>query len=161
MLTLEPFRFSLFVAGWPRTKGSMKCLGARTKGGKHILVEEVTMSKPWRTHVQNDIVREVRRLLPDVRVLPYEGPVLVDAVFQYQRPASGMSVTLPYPTLSAGTYANGDEDKLRRNILDSLQGCGLIGNDCMVVGHSLAGVTKKWAPEGQDSGVQILVQEAP
>lgn len=160
MITLEPFKFSLWVAGWPRTKGSMKCLGARSPGGKHILVEQVTLSKPWRTHVQNEIVREVRRSVVG-KWTAYEGAVLVDAVFYYERPATGVGVKLPYPTIAAGENANGDEDKLRRNILDSLQGCGLIGNDCMVVGHSLAGVTKRWAIPGGGSGVQIIVQEAP
>jgi hypothetical protein len=161
VITLEPFKFALWVAGWPRTKGSMKCLGARTRGGKHILVEEVTLSKPWRTHVQNCIVRHVRAELPGQTWSVYEGAVLVDAVFHYERPATGIGVDLPYPTIPSGANANGDEDKLRRNILDSLQGCGLIKNDCMVVGHSMAGVTKKWAPEGGASGVQIIVQEAP
>lgn len=134
---------SLFVPGRPRTKGSMKCLGGRS----HNMVEQVTESKPWRDKIQRAIVREVRQRLaaegPLLDVpLPYTGAVIVSAAFSYERPATGVGVDLPYPTIEAGVNANGDVDKLFRNLLDALQGSGLIKNDAQVV-QGLP--SKRWA----------------
>jgi len=154
VITLEPeLRLSLFVQGRPRTKGSMKCLGARTKGGKHVLVEDHATSKPWRLRMTNEIVREVQRagLAPGWQ--SYSGALHVIADFRYERLGPSAQL-LAYPTVNAGIYANGDIDKLLRNLLDAMQGSGLVTDDCQVVKLESS---KRWAAEDMPAGVQIDV----
>jgi hypothetical protein len=157
MLTLDPFKFTCWVSGRPATKGSMKCLGARTKGGRHVLVEDHATSKPWRTRMTNEIVRDVRRAGLPGAWKPYVGALLVHAAFYYDQPATGVGASLPWPTIEAGCNANGDLDKLLRNLLDSLQGSGLIKNDSQVVQISSS---KRWATDG-GAGVMFLVDGDP
>lgn len=154
MLTLDPFKFSLWIAGRPATKGSMKCLGARTKGGKHILVEDHATAAPWRARMTNSIVREVRSTSPASRKwVPYVGGLRVTAHFRYER-TGATAAGLLWPVVEAGVNANGDLDKLLRNLLDSLQGSGLIKNDAHVVEIVSS---KEWAGEA-GAGVHITVE---
>jgi len=154
MLVLEPeLKLSLWVEGRPRTKGSMKCLGARVNGKKHTMVEDHATSKPWRIRMTNEIVREVRRAGVKNWV-PYSGGLAVRADFRYERlgPSAQLS---PWPIINGGIYANGDLDKLLRNLLDALQGSGLIKDDCLVVRLSS---TKQWSAPGMPPGVQFSVE---
>ena len=146
----------LFVPGHPRSKGSMKCIGARGKA-KHVLQEQVTLSKPWRERMQRAIVQEVRRGGAGVgaAALPWTGPVRVRIGFYFDRPETGVGVSMPFPVIDAGVNAVGDLDKLTRNVLDALQGSGLIKNDCLVVGIV---AEKRWVPNGLGPGVQITVE---
>jgi len=155
MIELKPdFKLSLFVQGRPRTKGSLKCLGARTKGGKHVLVESHELSKPWRMRMTNEIVREVKHagLAPGWK--PYAGALSVEATFYFEQ-IGVTSKCSRFPTVNSGENANGDVDKLERNLLDSLQGSGLIADDCNVVELRSS---KRWAAKGMPAGVQILVR---
>lgn len=155
MLELEPFRFSLSVAGRPATKGSMKCLGARTKGGRHILVEDHATAAPWRARMTNSIVRDVRSALAAPWV-PFSGGLSVTADFRYDRTGPTAQLLL-WPMVEGGENANGDLDKLLRNLLDSLQGSGLIKNDAHVVDiHS----KKRWSTAARPAGVHFIVKEA-
>lgn len=159
MINLETgLILSLYVQGRPRTKGSMKCIGKRGKN-PHQLIEDHPHSAPWRKLVQRQIVRHVRAETLGAKWEPFSGPVLVDTIFYFERLGPSAQL-LAYPTVNAGENANGDEDKLRRNILDALEASGLISNDCMVVGHCTAGVTKRWAPKNLPPGVQITVRAA-
>jgi hypothetical protein len=150
----DGLKLSLWVQGHPRTKGSLKCMGKRGKI-KHLLVEDHPLSAPWRTRMNNAIVREVRAAYPG-RWTPYAGPVLVDAVFYFER-IGPTALVSPWPTINSGVNANGDEDKLRRNVLDALEGSGLISDDCNVIGNVTAGPRKRWAAPGLPAGVQIEV----
>lgn len=154
MFQLDPFKLSLWVQGRPATKGSMKCLGARTKGGKHILVESHGTAQPWRTRMTNSIVREVKAS-PEIDGgwRPYVGGMRVTAHFRYERNGPTAQL-LSWPMVEAGENANGDLDKLLRNLLDSLQGSGLIKNDAHVVEIVSS---KEWAG-GAGAGVHITVE---
>lgn len=143
----------LWVPGRPRSKGSMKCLG----GKSHNMVEQVSESKPWRQKMQRAIVREisVRMSRPGHDAAawrPIEAPLSVRLVFVYERPKTGMGTSLPYPTLAAGANAAGDIDKLSRNVLDALQGAGLIKDDAQVVELR---ARKGW---GERAGVLMQVE---
>lgn len=151
MISLDPFVISLFVAGRPATKGSMKCLGARTKGGRHVLVEDHATAAPWRARMTNEIVREVRAAGFTSGWKPYSGGMRVTAHFRYQQ-TGATAADLHWPMVEAGVNANGDLDKLLRNLLDSLQGSGLIKNDAHVVEIVSS---KSWAT---DAGVWFMVE---
>lgn len=146
---------ALWVPGRSRTKGSLKPVGR--PGGRVRLIEDHPHSKPWRETVQRALVREVRDRYGQPWT-PLAVPVLVDAVFHFER-LGPTAQTMPYPCVNAGIYANGDEDKLRRNVLDALEGAGVLADDCWVVGSVTAGPRKVWASE-HGPGVQITVQEA-
>lgn len=143
---------ALWVPGRPRTKGSLKHVG------RGRIVEDHRHSKPWREAIQRACVAEVRRRCGDWWQ-PVARPVLVDAVFHFER-LGALAQTMPYPCVNAGIYACGDEDKLRRNVLDALEGAGVLADDCWVVGSVTTGPRKVWASE-YGPGVQITVQEAP
>lgn len=146
---------NLFVEGHARSKGSMVCQG----GKHHHMIESVTQSKPWRNRVQAAIVRHVRALANGEisASQSHAGPVNVELVFTFDRPEG---CDLPYPTIAGGSDALGDLDKLTRNILDALQGCGLISNDANVV---LIAAMKLWTDQvpGAKQGVEIKVSTAP
>lgn len=138
------------VDGRPRTKGSLKPITPR--GQRTRLVEDHPHSKPWRMK----IVRTLRERLPhlaDPKHLPHAGPVEVVVTFWFaQEGPTGKA--LAYPTVNAGAYANGDLDKLERNLNDALEDAGVIENDCQVVRH-VSG--KRWATGGVAPGVDVVV----
>lgn len=147
---------SLFVQGRPRTKGSLKPI-VDWKKRTVRLVEDHAHSAPWRKDMQRDIVRKIREgVIPGEKFEPYSGPIKVTATFYFERNGP-TAQTLPFPTLNAGENANGDLDKLIRNLLDAMEGCGLIANDCMVVDLN---VRKRWSPTNLPPGVQFSVTEA-
>ncbi len=136
---------AFFVGGRPRTKGSLKVITPR--GRKPILIEDHAHSKPWRVK----IVKAIKAKYPDIQ--PTSVPVQVVARFVFERtgPSAGL---LPWPTLNAGINANGDLDKLLRNLLDALQEAEVVLNDCQVVDVQ---TSKEWAPEGIESGLYVTV----
>jgi Holliday junction resolvase RusA-like endonuclease len=144
---------SLFVPGHPRTKGSLRpeVDWARRKVR---MVEQVEQSKPWRQKMQAYIVRKVREQERPGKWEPYAGPLSVGVVFAYERPRTGVGVDLPYPIIEAGENANGDVDKLLRNLLDALQGSGLIKNDAQVCETTAA---KMWETDAIPAGAHIVV----
>lgn len=136
-----------FVAGRPRTKGSLKVISAR--GRKPLLAEDHAHSGPWRTKIKSAILAQC----PGVKLL---GPVNVQCVFWFERNGP-TAQELPYPVLNAGVNASGDLDKLVRNLLDAAQDVGLIEDDCMVVTLSAA---KFWVGlSAPKPGISITVQE--
>lgn len=142
---------AVFVPGHPRTKGSLKVITPR--GKRPIMVEDHALSKPWRTKIRKTIHAEC----PAYRKLghvPEAGAVMVTLVFRFERPETGMGVDLPWPIINGGINANGDYDKLLRNVLDALQDAKVIKNDAQVVGSS--GI-KRWANPGEAAGVEIVV----
>lgn len=135
----------VWIPGRPRSKGSLKVITPR--GQKPRLIEDHKHSKPWRQRMVNGF----RLIAPLSRAeLPYAGPVSVVATFVFERHGE-TSKTLPWPTLNAGVNAQGDLDKLLRNLLDALQDAEVIADDaqvCEVI------TSKIW---GGEAGVRVSV----
>ncbi len=127
----------LFIPGRPRTKGSLKAIMPRGSR-RPVLVEDHAHSKPWRMLVK----RTQWQQMPHLRLAdPYAGPVRVELGFYFAQTGPAAQ-RLNWPTLNAGVNANGDLDKLERNVLDALQDARLLADDCLVVGMSSF---KAWA----------------
>ncbi len=170
-------KISLTVAGRPRPKGSLKCLGG-AGGRRHVMVEQVEGSKPWKL----EMIRAIRAEFGIVPVkrgnvvvawksarekggpglwTPYAGAVEVRALFRFERTlscAAGSigqvipSHDMPWPI--ADDF--GDTDKLQRNLGDALQQSGLIAEDRLIIHWD---AWKLWtAPEGRSSVHFVLSQ---
>ncbi len=159
----------LFVPGRPRTKGSLKPMHTPGRGGRKCrvgLTEDHALSTPWK----NTMIKAIRlamRGTPDGAVVspvaPYVEAVEVHAFYRFEQERSVAARTLgqvvpshdtPWPT----DGEIGDEDKLRRNVLDALTQSGLIADDRLVIGGSN---WKRWCEPGEQSGVQIVVLAQP
>lgn len=120
--------FVYTIPGQPKTKGSMKCIGAR--GGRgHQLIEDHKSSGPWREHVVGWLSKR-----GDVAAAPGQ-PLGAEVTFTLPRPKShyrsrrnpstGVTESTGVLTASAPTHPvgrnTGDVDKLARLILDALQ----------------------------------------
>lgn len=141
-----------FTPGHVRTKGSMKPQLSRGKSGRLTvhLVESGEYAVPWKRRMIKAILEQCRRSEP------YGEAVEVRAVFVYEMPPGGMSLSLPYPTLKDGVYAQGDLDKLLRNLLDALTQSNLIKDDslvCRIISD------KRWSTGADDpAGVKCKVR---
>lgn len=176
MSVLERGPVTIFVAGRPRTKGSM--LPERAAGNRVHMKESGVYSVAWKRTMILGIweqcgITPLRRKgkIYGFDPEPYAGAVYVDGLFLFARERS-VAVTAedgqvweshdtPFPT--AGDI--GDEDKLRRNLLDALTQSGLIKDDRFVVGPRAGGAWngKRWidADETFDrAGVTIGVYAA-
>jgi len=95
---------------------------------------------------------------------PYAGAVEVHAFFRFEREASRAEAAaegevwpshdLPWPT----AMSIGDEDTLRRAVLDALVKNGVIKDDSLSIGGMNY---KRWCEPGEQAGVLIVVREAP
>ena len=133
----------LFVAGRPRTKGSLKVITPR--GRKPLLVEDHALSKPWRIKV----IKAIRAKYPHPPAVA--NPVDVYLTFHFER-LGPQARTQDWPMVNAGVNAIGDLDKLERNVLDAMEDAGVYVNDCQVVQLN---TRKQWT---QDTpGVEIKV----
>jgi hypothetical protein len=146
-------RVVVSVAGRPRTKGSLKPVHRKLGPGRCSvsLTESGEYSKPW----LQAIVRAIKAQCVAER---YAGPVVVDCFFRFDRLCS-TDPALDWPTREQGTYAHGDEDKLRRQVLDALTQSGLILDDSLSIG----GANYKrwtWPEDGETCGVLIGVRPA-
>lgn len=142
-----------FVVGRSRSKGSLKVITPR--GKKPILIEDHAHSKPWRTRMVN----EIKKSVPGVARLdhvPYPGPVAVYACFVFERTGE-TALASAHPTVNAGVNANGDLDKLARNLLDALKDAKVIKDDSLVCRLI---VDKQWIGEFTDprAGVRCMVR---
>jgi hypothetical protein len=175
---LERGPVTIFVAGRPRTKGSLTPQVSRGKGGatRVHLVETGEHSVAWKRTMIRGIWEQcgITPLRRGAKIAgfdpePYAGAVYVDGLFLFERERSVAvkrdgevweSHDTPFPT--AGDI--GDEDKLRRNLLDALTQSGLIKDDRFVIGPSAAGMNGKrwtdWASKGSLPGVHISVYAA-
>jgi hypothetical protein len=156
----------LFVPGRPRTKGSMRpvhvkmgpgrCRVSLTESGEHSIAWKTTMIKALRAECLCEA---------------WPSAVVVDTFFRFDASAGqerkrGAALhegeIWPghphlWPVENAGAYAHGDEDKLRRNVLDALTQSGLIADDRLVVdGRS----PKRFTRPGEEQGVVIVVRPA-
>lgn len=147
---------SFHVGGRPRTKGSLKVITPR--GRRPILTEDHAYSKPWRKTIKQAIQVQI----PDVLRADYEPisvPICVTARFYFAR-LGPSARALGWPTVNGGANANGDLDKLLRNLLDAMKDARLISDDSIVVEIRSS---KRWAvdcPPCQPPGIAVLVAEA-
>ena len=133
------------VDGRPRTKGSLEPVHIRTGAGKcRVSLKDNPLSVAWK----NRMIAVIRR---DIVCLKYVGPVIVDATFVFEREAAAHAEAR-WPT--ARQY--GDEDKLRRNLLDALSQSGLLADDSQVIGGE---TWKRFATAGEEAGVTFVVCE--
>lgn len=137
------------VSGRPRTKGSLKPVHVKMGPGKCrvSLTESGEYATPWKRTM-------IAAIKAACVVDRWPGPVVVDTFFRFERlclPDQDM----PWPTRAEGTYAHGDEDKLRRNALDALTQSGLILDDALVIGGS---TLKRWCADDERAGVTIIVR---
>jgi Holliday junction resolvase RusA-like endonuclease len=140
------------VFGRARTKGSLKPVHAKAGPGRCRvgLTEDGEFSKPWKEHMMREIVGVCR-------VERFPDAVRVDCEFTFERLASEERRGDLWPIQPPGPTAQGDLDKLVRNVYDALTQSGLIKDDCLVIGgHAL----KRFAQPGEAAGVRIVVSPA-
>lgn len=162
----------LFVAGRPRTKGHMQPVHRRGTAGRPCSfggAKERPALVAWMRTLnrsiqeQLDIVLERRpgsREVARVDAEPYALPVEVHCFFRFDRVLSGReaaedgevwpSHTMEWPT----AISIGDEDTLRRAVLDALVKSGVIRDDSLSVGGMNY---KRWTEPGEEAGVLIVV----
>ena len=151
----------LFVAGRPRTKGSLKPI--HTRGGKGrpcrvSLTEDHELATPWKKTMIKTILAARHG-----RPVGYTGPVEVHAFYRFERERSvdngqeGGAVWPSHDTPWPTSADIGDEDKLRRNLLDALTQSGLLADDRLVIGGMNY---KRWCEPSEDPGVAFVVVAA-
>lgn len=166
----------LFVAGRPRTKGHMQPVHRRGTDGRPCTfggAKDRPLLQAWmRTlgrGIQDQLGVELQRRGTPPRVQrvdaePYAEPVEVHCFFRFDRVESEReaaeqgeiipSHATPWPT----TIGIGDEDTLRRAVLDALVKSGVIADDRLSVGGMNY---KRWCEAGEEAGVLIVVTDAP
>lgn len=123
----------VFVAGRPRTKGSMKPIVNWATQKVHM-EEQVKESKPWRIRMVNEVMKRIASecgvaMSPEgwaLAGLPWVGPVSVGLEFVFPREVRDVAV---WPI----AIRYGDSDKLTRNVLDALTDAKVYGDDSQVV----------------------------
>lgn len=148
----------LFVPGRPRTKGHLQVRG---RGAQDRPLLQAWMRTLGRS-IQQQLGVKMARVGGKVRRVdaePYAGDVEVHCFFRFEREngVSGeahASHSTPWPT----TIGIGDEDTLRRAVLDALVKSGVIKDDSLSVGGMNY---KRWCEPGERAGVLIVVREAP
>jgi Holliday junction resolvase RusA-like endonuclease len=156
----------LFVAGRPRTKGSLKPIHIRGGKGRPCrvsLTEDHEQAAVWK--------RAMIQAIGNMRVgklelaEPYSGPVEVHAFWRFERELetgakrrSDRQVWPSHDTEWPTAMDIGDEDKLRRNLLDALTQSGLLADDRLVVGGMNY---KRWCLPEEKPGVEFVVRVAP
>lgn len=106
------------------------------------LREDGEYSVPWK-----------RKMIAGIRaaceVQAWPGPVQVHAHFLFEREGYELDA-LGWPV----AHEYGDEDKLRRNLLDALTQSGLIKDDALVIGGDNS---KRFVERGESAGVMFTV----
>lgn len=145
-------RVRIEAFGRPRTKGSLRPIHIKVGPGRCrvSLTEDGEYSIPWK----NEMIRMIRNQCEMTR---YAGPVVIDTFFRFEKLASQARRGGLWPVTKSGATAHGDEDKLRRNVLDALVQAGLILDDCLSVGGQ---TWKRYADAGEGAGVLIKVRPA-
>lgn len=146
-------RVRIEAFGRPRTKGSLRPIHMKIGPGRCrvSLTEDGEYSIPWK----NEMIRMIRNQCEMTR---YAGPVVIDTFFRFEKLASQARRGELWPVTKSGATAHGDEDKLRRNVLDALVQAGLILDDCLSLGTD--GHYKRYCLPGEGAGVLIKVRPA-
>jgi hypothetical protein len=142
----------VWVPGRPRTKGSLRPVPYRAKGGalKVRLEESGEYAVPWK----RVMISYIKATCLCVR---FADPVTISCYFRFERLCKP-DAALDWPVRREGEFAHGDEDKLRRNALDALTQSGLILDDTLSVGGSNY---KRFCRPGESPGVLLCVEAAP
>lgn len=138
------------VTGRPRTKGSLKPTHIKLGRGqcKVGLREDGEFSVPWKR-------RMMAAIRSQVECARYASPVEVHSFARFEREEQTEGVVLDsWPT----GHQYGDEDKLRRNLLDALTQSALLADDALVVGGQN---WKRWVSiDGEPPGIDFVVLPA-
>ena len=147
---MEPVRID--IHGRPRTKGSLRPIHVKIGPGRCrvSMTEDGEHSKPWKEHM----IRALRGAYPMTR---WDGAVIVETFFRFERLASEQRRQDPWPIQPPGPTSQGDWDKLTRNVGDALTQSGLIRDDCLVIGGPSY---KRFTLPGEVAGVLIKVRPA-
>ncbi len=164
----------VFAPGRPRTKGHIQPVHIRGTGGRPRKFgggKDRPPTRAWMLTLGKVLQRvlgiKLGRVDGKPRRLdaePYAGAVRVDCFFRFDRSLSERedaeagevwpSHDLPWPT----ARSIGDEDTLRRSVLDALTKSGVIADDSISVG----GMNwKRWTVGDEQAGVLIVVSPAP
>jgi len=122
----EELRF--VVHGKPRPKGSMRVVGPHGRGG---MKESNPAAAPWREAVKWAALHAttVSEYATGQAFTRLTGPVEVDVVFAFDKPASAPKRRRIWP-ITRSTY---DTDKLLRNVFDALCDAAVLRDDSQVV----------------------------
>lgn len=165
----------VFVAGRPRTKGHIEPVHIPGRSGRPCVYgsgKDRPLTQKWMKILGTSLQRQLGIVLSrDVALKrvrridagPYAGPVEIHCFFRFDRELSMAeaaeegevwpSHTADWPT----ARGIGDEDTLRRSVLDALTKSGVIKDDSLSVGGMNY---KRWCTEGEDAGVLIVVTRA-
>lgn len=151
----------LFVPGRARTKGHIEnFVTGRGSGKITVRNADREVLKRWMAVMISEIRKQLGITVAKqggkvVRTdgEPYAGPVEVFTFFRFQREPTWPSHDTPWPT----ALDIGDEDTLRRAVLDALTQAGVLDDDRWVVGGTNY---KRWCQPGEEAGVLIAVREA-
>lgn len=154
---------SVFVPGRPRTKGHIEnFVTGRGSGKIRVANADREVLKVWMKVLIGTLRRELGITVGRVGGKavrtdgePYAGPVDVFTYFRFERQqAAGGGVWPSHDTPCPTAMDLGDEDTLRRAVLDGLTQAGVIDDDRWVVNGANA---KRWCLAGEEPGVQIFV----
>ena len=148
----------VFVEGRSRTKGSLKPVHIRMGGGrcKVSLTEDHALATPWKKRMIHAL--NVARASDVDRDQAYADAVEIHCFFRFERErAVGGGAWPSHETLWPTAPDIGDEDKLRRNVLDALTQAHVIADDALSIGGANY---KRWCVEGEQPGVLIVVHSA-
>lgn len=160
----------LFVAGRPRTKGHIQPVHVRGSSGRPCKFgggKDRPLTQAWMNilgkGIQGALGIVLKRPGGKVRRVdaePYAGPVEIHCFFRFDRELSRAegaadgevweSHSGDWPT----ARSIGDEDTLRRSVLDALVKSGVIADDSLSIGGLNL---KRWCLPGEEAGVAIVV----
>lgn len=149
----------VFVEGRSRTKGSLKPVHIRMGAGKCkvSLTEDHALATPWKKRMMAALVNRPAGTGEGWK--PYAGAVEIHCFFRFEpEQAAGGGVWPSHETLWPTAPDIGDEDKLRRNVLDALTQAHVIADDALSIGGMNY---KRWCVDGEQPGVLIVVRPAP
>lgn len=130
----------VFVPGRPRSKGSL--VSGVTKDGRRF---NRTQNAHGQERWAATVAHEVGLAMHMAGLVPFEGAVQLELVFQRPRPRSHYLRNLVRPSfLATLPSSRPDCDKLMRSVGDALQGIAY-SDDAQV---TTALVRKRWGPEG-------------
>lgn len=173
----------LFVAGRARTKGHIQPVHVAGRGGRKCTFgggKDRPLTQAWmktlgrgiqsalgirmaRGVEVNPTGRGRRAYVKRADADPYAGPVEIHCFFRFDRTASAAEaaaegeVWASHDTEWPTARSIGDEDTLRRAVLDALTKSGVIADDSLSIG----GLNfKRWTLAGEEAGVAVVVVEA-
>lgn len=150
----------LFIPGRSRTKGSLKIIHIRGRAGAKCttrLTEDHAASKPWMRDMIVAFQRD--RLTGNGPALSCIVPVEIHLFFRFEQGRHDLGHPWPSHDTAWPTAMDiGDEDKLRRSVLDALTQSGVLADDRLSVGGMNY---KRWCVAGEQPGVQVVVLTAP